>query len=38
MLFSKYLTETSVAPLQQTLVEIEDPYCGDVSGPLNRLH
>ena len=30
MLF-KYLTDTSVAPLQQELVEIEEPFCGDVS-------
>jgi len=29
MLF-KYLTDTSVAPLQQELVEIEEPFCGDV--------
>lgn len=25
-----YLTDTPVAPLQQGLVEIEDPFCSDV--------
>ena len=26
----QYLTDTSAAPLQKELVEIEDPYCSDV--------
>eukprot|EP01116_Phalansterium_solitarium_P016672 TRINITY_DN3923_c0_g2_i1.p1 TRINITY_DN3923_c0_g2~~TRINITY_DN3923_c0_g2_i1.p1 ORF type:complete len:1064 (+),score=371.04 TRINITY_DN3923_c0_g2_i1:1094-4285(+) len=27
----QYLTESAVAPLQQTFVEIDDPYCTDVT-------
>ena len=26
----QYLTDTSAAPLQKELVEIEDPFCSDV--------
>lgn len=29
-----YLTDTSVAPLQKDLVEIEEPLCGDICGQL----
>ncbi|XP_031560013.1 uncharacterized protein C05D11.1-like [Actinia tenebrosa] len=29
-----YLTDTSIAPLQQHLVEIPEPYCGDVGYDL----
>ena len=28
----EYLTDTAVAPLQRDFVEIEDPFCSDVSG------
>jgi len=31
ILFSSYLTESSIAPLQQELVEIDEPFCGDLS-------
>ena len=26
----EYLTDTSVAPLQRELVEVEEPYCSEV--------
>lgn len=27
----EYLTDTPVAPLQRDLVEVDDPFCSDVS-------